>query len=328
MDWCRLHHGVSTDPKWRLIAKKASVRAGDVLAVWTYMLDHASQANPRGTLSGWDDEVCAIALDFEPEQVASIRRYMMGRVLEDLRLTGWDKRQPKREDETAAERKRAQRERDKNGSGLDGGPSRDVTHSHAASRDVTIDKNRTEKRVEVLTPPPTNNVSSARAPEGAAAVVAKFLELREAGWPNDSRMPAPTMTIRQQAQQHIDAGGSVELISEVLERGFQTWRHPTPPKSLEAFRDSLTDRIAEFKRAGEAPEPRAQRRDGQPGPVASVIVADPWARERVRLQAFRRSGRWDYSDPPPGHPRCQIPRNVLEQELGSEWLERHATEAA
>ncbi|WP_431861427.1 HNH endonuclease [Azospirillum sp.] len=95
MDWCRLHHGVSTDPKWRLIAKRAGVRVGDVLSVWTYMLDYASQATPRGTLAGWEDDVCAIALDYEPEEIAAVREAMQGRTLDGDILTGWEKRQPK-----------------------------------------------------------------------------------------------------------------------------------------------------------------------------------------------------------------------------------------
>jgi len=112
MDWCRLWHDAPDDPKWRLIARKAGVRVGDVWAVWTRMMVRASASSERGMISGWDDEVEAVALDFEPEDVTAIREAMQGRVLDGDRLSGWDKRQPKRErvddsrDRVAAHRQR------------------------------------------------------------------------------------------------------------------------------------------------------------------------------------------------------------------------------
>lgn len=112
MDWCRLWHDAPDDPKWRLIARKAGVRVGDVWAVWTRMMVRASASSERGMISGWDDEVEAVALDFEPEDVAAIREAMQGRVLDGDRLSGWDRRQPKRErvddsrDRVAAHRQR------------------------------------------------------------------------------------------------------------------------------------------------------------------------------------------------------------------------------
>lgn len=93
MDWCRLWHDAPDDPKWRLIARKAGVRVGDVWAVWTRMMVRASASSERGMISGWDDEVEAVALDFEPEDVTAIREAMQGRVLDGDRLSGWDKRQ-------------------------------------------------------------------------------------------------------------------------------------------------------------------------------------------------------------------------------------------
>lgn len=57
--WFRWHHGTVNDPKWRVVAARASaklsrnVTVGHVLSVWASMLECASQANPRGTLVGW-----------------------------------------------------------------------------------------------------------------------------------------------------------------------------------------------------------------------------------------------------------------------------------
>lgn len=114
MDWCRLWHDAPDDPKWRLIARKANVRVGDVWAVFTRMLVRASASGERGSIAGWDDEVEAIALDYEPHEVTAIREAMQGRILDGDRLSGWPKRQPKRErDDNSTDRVREHRERQK-----------------------------------------------------------------------------------------------------------------------------------------------------------------------------------------------------------------------
>lgn len=112
MDWCRLWHDAPDDPKWRLIARKANVRVGDVWAVFTRMLVRASTSGERGSIAGWDDEVEAIALDFEPSEIEAIRKAMQGRVLEGNKLSGWERRQPKRErEDDSADRVQAHRDR-------------------------------------------------------------------------------------------------------------------------------------------------------------------------------------------------------------------------
>ncbi|HYH39895.1 MAG TPA: hypothetical protein VD860_16865 [Azospirillum sp.] len=177
---------------------------------------------------------------------------------------------------------------------------------------------------EGKTPPPpsTGNLVRAREGDAAAAVVNRFLDLREERWPQDSRLPAPLSTLRTQAGQHLAAGGSVELVCEVLERGFATWKRPTPPQSMDAFRDSLTDRIAEQKRAAEPiamPEPR--RAQAQVG--LSPVVHDRASRERDRLRHFKRTGAWPFNDPHPTSPQCQIARRVLAEELGQDFVDQH-----
>lgn len=135
MDWVRLWHDLPTDPKWRVIAKRCGQPLAVVVAVYVYMLTNASKSPERGTLHGWDDEDVAMALDLDLSDVQSIRKTMQGKVLDGDRLTGWEKRQPKREDETAASRQQAKRERDKAA----------VTPRHAESRKVTTDKSRLEE---------------------------------------------------------------------------------------------------------------------------------------------------------------------------------------
>lgn len=135
--WFRWHHGCVNDPKFRVIASRCVtfVTVGHVVAVWAAMMENASLASPRGTLSGWDDEDVAAGFGFDKEQVTAIREAMQGKVLHGNELASWEKRQPKRED-SSAERSKAWRDRNK--------PQQDqneriVTHSDANERGVTLE---------------------------------------------------------------------------------------------------------------------------------------------------------------------------------------------
>lgn len=134
MDWFRWHHGTATDPKWRVIASDADTTIPNVLSVWALMLEHASNASERGTLEGWNDRVAAAALGLPQELIASIREAMQGLTLEDEVLPAWEKRQPKRED-NSAERAKAWRERKR-------------TQANASERNVTPEQNRAEQNRE------------------------------------------------------------------------------------------------------------------------------------------------------------------------------------
>ena len=137
MEWLRWYHGTADDPKWRVVSRRSGEPIHAVLAVWARMLETASQAKPRGTLAGWNDEVTGAGLDLPTEAVAAIREAMQGLTLDGDRLTGWSGRQPKRED-GAAERARAWRERNR-------------THANATERTRTqtnVDRVDREEREE------------------------------------------------------------------------------------------------------------------------------------------------------------------------------------
>ncbi len=110
--WFRVWSDMINDPKWRTIARISGQRIGDVISTYMHMLTLASNATERGRTQGWSDEDIATALDVETDQITAIRDAMQGRVLDEDFLTGWDKRQPLRED-GAAERAKAFRERKK-----------------------------------------------------------------------------------------------------------------------------------------------------------------------------------------------------------------------
>jgi len=101
--WLRWHHGTVCDPKWRLIAHKAGANVHEVLALWCYILEEASQQTNRGLVPAIDYELASFVTGVTESAIVAIEAAMMGRVMDDQRfLTGWNVRQYV--DETNAER--------------------------------------------------------------------------------------------------------------------------------------------------------------------------------------------------------------------------------
>jgi hypothetical protein len=109
MKWLRLYNETAANPDWRMVALDTRQPVHVVVAVWMAMLCHASAANPRGTLAGWNDKRTAAMLDLTAEQIAAIRHAMQGVSLDGERLSAWDDEQFASDNVTA----RSQRCRDK-----------------------------------------------------------------------------------------------------------------------------------------------------------------------------------------------------------------------
>lgn len=111
--WVRLWHDMPTDPKWRVIARKSGQRVGDVISVFSFLMVSASaNATERGRTQGVVCEDIAAALDLSEDDVSSILKAMTGKVMDtEGYLTGWEKRQPKREDSSAERAKKWRDER-------------------------------------------------------------------------------------------------------------------------------------------------------------------------------------------------------------------------
>lgn len=163
-EWFRSWHGAPTDNKWLVIARRAGVSPGIVSAIAWALLDHASQAEPRGCVTDFDVETYAAFSGFDEEVITRVINVMAakGVIVDNSRIVdnstivdnqwkNWSKRQPKREDETAAQRQRRFRKRhrpnglDTHAHETDERVSRDVTQRHALSRTVTTDQNRAEQ---------------------------------------------------------------------------------------------------------------------------------------------------------------------------------------
>ena len=93
-DWLRSWHGAPTDPKWLMIAARAKVSPGMVVAVAWALFDRASSAEDRGSIAGFDPESFACFTGFETAQIEAIVAAMRDKgVIAGERLADWEKRQ-------------------------------------------------------------------------------------------------------------------------------------------------------------------------------------------------------------------------------------------
>lgn len=175
IDWFRWHHGSVTDPKFQLVARRAGTSLPNVLAVWAYVLEKASASEFRGEFGDLDFEAIDCLYGMDDGTTAAILDHMQARDLIDHNsVKAWEKRQPKREDETANDRKRRQREREheeriasavnqSQEAGVTHDMSRNVTQGHAH---VTPGHARgEERREEVNTSTSLRSVESAPEPK-------------------------------------------------------------------------------------------------------------------------------------------------------------------
>jgi hypothetical protein len=95
MNWLCWHVGTHSDPKFKLIARAAGVRLGDVLAAWAIALERAAQSKPRGNASSLTAEELAVCLDCEETEAAAILSGFTTRNLisEDGSIAKWGERQ-------------------------------------------------------------------------------------------------------------------------------------------------------------------------------------------------------------------------------------------
>lgn len=134
MEWLRWHHGTVGDPKLRMVAAEAGQPVAIVIAVWASLLECASLASDRGSISDFSPKLCAFTIGVEPAAVLAVLTAMReADMLVDDRVKAWDKRQPAREDDGATDRKRRQRERERTARDVD-----NVTQGHASSRSDTL----------------------------------------------------------------------------------------------------------------------------------------------------------------------------------------------
>lgn len=194
IDWFRWHHGTVNDQKFPLVAKRAGASVAEVVAVWACLLEAASMSADRGELVAepdFDALDCALGMSEGRTQAIFNSLCDRGLIDESLQITAWPRRQPKREreDDTAAERKRTQREREAAASGVSDG----VTPSHATSHQKTP-RGEESREEEVSKPSASHPPAKADGPSRStipcpyAAIVSAYHEALP-GLPRVKLMP-------------------------------------------------------------------------------------------------------------------------------------------
>lgn len=97
LPWFRHWRGLMTDPKFKTIARLSGEPLVYVLGVYNILLESACDATERGVTTCDADDV-ASALDIETSSVIAILDAMQEKVLDGKLLTGWESRQPIKED--------------------------------------------------------------------------------------------------------------------------------------------------------------------------------------------------------------------------------------
>ncbi|MFZ5666940.1 MAG: hypothetical protein ACOY7L_17140 [Pseudomonadota bacterium] len=227
-DWVRLWHDMPTDPKWRAIARRSGQPLPCVIALFNLLMVNASaNAENRGTLFNWDSEDAAAALDMETEHVEAIIDAMQGKVLDGDRLTGWEKRQPKREDSGVAARvakhRETQREKAK----------RTVTHGNAPETETDTDNTP-------LTPQGEKeavSISDPAKPDPVAELVQTWNEVAEIhDLPTVKKI---TDTRRRQAKARIAEYGLAEMQECVGRLALSPFLSGKTPENFKADFDFL-----------------------------------------------------------------------------------------
>jgi hypothetical protein len=230
MQWLRWWHNTASDPKWINVARKANANVGQVVSVWAALLEHASQATPRGGLADFHEEDTDAMYGYEPGTTFAIVRAMGERGVLDAEtnsIARWDERQPKREDFSTERSKRHRNAVQRNATQV----QRSATHGNAPDTDTD-----TEKRREEQTPPSGGGggvgVETSDAPKvriripdswamaGAEGPIAALADLYNPAWVQAAVNQAATKQVR---------GQPADLVGGILRRYAQQGGPDAPP---------------------------------------------------------------------------------------------------
>lgn len=111
MQWFKIRHGFTTDPKWGIIAHQISIPRAIVLAVVVDLLEYASKSPVRGSVSGYDEEEGAYNLGVDRNALRNVIDALRNRgFVTDGQITNWEEYQGV-SDPTNAERQRRHRDK-------------------------------------------------------------------------------------------------------------------------------------------------------------------------------------------------------------------------
>lgn len=93
-NWFKLYHGTTTDPKWRLLARKIGLPEGVIVSVWVAVLEYASQQEERGSVQNFscEDYDCCFGYEDGTCEKVFVALSQRGLIANNF-VVNWDKRQ-------------------------------------------------------------------------------------------------------------------------------------------------------------------------------------------------------------------------------------------
>lgn len=249
MSWFRSWAGAPTDPKWLLIAKRANVAPGIVSAVVWALLDHASETTDRGCVAGFDVETYAIYSGFDEDKVRAILAALEAKgVIVEGRFAQWEKRQPKREDDSGhrVAKHRSRKTPDTEPSlPLEPPAARPPAGPSSSARESEIPPSEPDPAVEDTV------AAIAGAPSPAAIELAD--EVARAAGHNLEFVPPTWCGAAIRVEMWLARGWSPPLILESV-KAQMARKRDGPPTTIRYFEKG----IAQAHASGEAPFPLVQ----------------------------------------------------------------------
>lgn len=94
-NWYRVYNGTTNDTKWPRLARDTKQNVATIVAVWFALLDCASRADNRGSVSDFSPEDIDVFYGLEDGATGTIMDAMTkrGLITPDGRIAAWDKRQ-------------------------------------------------------------------------------------------------------------------------------------------------------------------------------------------------------------------------------------------
>jgi len=272
--WLRLWHELPNDPKFRTVAKVAAQPVTAVLSVYLHLMVSASaNANERGRTKVSMEDV-ATALEIEIEAVEAIIAAMQGRMLDGNWLSGWEERQPVKED-GSAERSKAWREAKK----AEEESERNRTQTNETERKRTQDKEEDKDKEKKKKYVPGD------------LAVAKFIWGRililspKAKEPNfDSWADSIRLMREADSRTHDEI---CQIFTWANQHKFWKTNILSPPTLREKF-DRLTIEMQAGTQNGQTGQRSSSNQTGRSS--ASADVSEIAARERAKLAAARSGG--------------------------------------
>lgn len=276
-DWFRSWHGAPTDPKWLGIARKANVAPGIAVAVAWALMDRASQSEDRGSIEGYDADGLACFFGCEPEQVEAIIAAMIDKaMIADGRLTSWERRQPKREDDSS-KRVREHRERKLQHQ------ERSVTHCNAPDTEKETDTDTITKR------------SGSNTARDRASLDELERQCLEAVGVKGN--PPPDLLVLSAILGWLDAGADLELDILPTLRAL-SGRNGGSVKRWNYYSKAVLENAATRKAGAATPLPNPTAR-GSPPPKDNAVTA---AKRRLEAMKNERERETPGNHNPPSGP--------------------------